>query len=130
LTVNLARDYTAKLLGEEALQDADRQERAAWHLDLAAATPDAVYSRIEFWVERGTNRSIKAKFYSDSGRLLKIAYYRKYQEQLGAVRPTETVIIDAVDANLVTTISATDFRAQAIPESWFQRDYLPRVKVD
>jgi hypothetical protein len=73
---------------------------------------------------------VKGKFYSDSGRLLKIAYYHKYVEQLGGVRPSETIIIDSVDQNLVTTMSNADMRAQEIPDSWFQRDYLPRVKAD
>jgi hypothetical protein len=130
LTVNLARDYTATIAGTETLQDADHANRDCWHLDLRAATPDAIYSRIEFWLERGSSRSIKGKFYSDSGRLLKIAYYHKYQDVLGGSRPTETILIDAVDSNLVTTISTSDYRYQDIPDAWFQRDFLPRLKVD
>ena len=106
LTVNLAHDYTATLIGEETIKDGDHQDRRAWHLNLVAATSDAVYARLEYWVERDSYRAIKGKFYSDSGRLLKIAYYRKPAEVLGAMRPTETVIIDAVDANLVTTVDA------------------------
>jgi Outer membrane lipoprotein-sorting protein len=128
LTVNLAHDYTAKLSGEETIKDADRQERRAWHLDLAAATGDAMYNRLECWIERDTYRPIKVKFYADSGRLLKIAYYRAFADVLGATRPTETVIIDAVDSNLVTTVAAGDFREQEIPDAWFQRDYLPRLE--
>ena len=128
LTVNLAHDYTAKLVGEETIKDADRQERRAWHLDLAAATGDAMYNRLECWVERDTYRAIKTKFYADSGRLLKIAYYRAFAAVLGGTRPTETVIIDAVDSNLVTTVGAGDFHEQEIPDAWFQRDYLPRLE--
>lgn len=130
VTVNLARDYTAKLVGAETLQDADRVQRDCWHLDLAAATPEAIYSRVEYWLERDTYRPIKGKFYADSGRLLKIAYFHKYQNQLGGVRPTETIIIDAVDANLVTTLTTSDYRTQDIPDSWFQRDFLPRLPVE
>ncbi|HYM03084.1 MAG TPA: outer membrane lipoprotein-sorting protein [Stellaceae bacterium] len=130
LTVNLSRDYASKLIGPETLQDADRKPCECWHLDMTAKTPEAIYSRIEYWVERETYRSVKGKFYSDSGRLLKIAYYHKYQDQLGGVRPTETILIDAVDANLVTTITTTDYRFQEIPDSWFQRDFLPRVKIE
>ena len=130
LTVNLARDYSATIVGAETLQDADRTNRDCWHLDMHAATPDAIYSRIEYWLERGTSRSIKGKFYSDSGRLLKIAYYHKYQDELGGTRPTETILIDAVDSNLVTTINTSDYRYQEIPDAWFQRDFLPRLKVD
>jgi outer membrane lipoprotein-sorting protein len=128
LAVNYARDYTASLIGRETLQDAEHKNCDCWHLDLKAATPDAVYSRIEYWVERGTFRSVKGKFYADSGRLLKIAYFDKNQDQLGGIRPTETILIDAVDSNLVTTISSSDYRFQEIPDAWFQRDYLPRLK--
>jgi len=38
------------------------------------------------------------------------------------------VIIDAVDSSLVTTVAAAGFRAQEIPDAWFQRDYLPRLE--
>lgn len=126
LTVNLAHDYAPKLLGEEAVQDADHRQRNTWHLDLAAATPDAVYTRLEIWIEKGTHRPVKAKFYSDSGRLLKIAYYRRYEEQLGGVRPTELIIVDAVDTHLVTRVTWSGFRAEDVRDEWFQREYLPR----
>src|SRR5215472_1931718 len=130
LSVNLARDYSVKLVGEETLQDADRKDRDCYHLDMAAATPDAIYNRIEYWVEKGTYHPVKGKFYSDSGRLLKIAYYHKYEEQLDALRPTEVVLIDSVNSNLATTIGYSDYRYQDIPDSWFQRDYLPRLKPE
>src|SRR5271166_2542462 len=32
ITVNLAKDYKSTLVGEEAIQDADRKERSCWHL--------------------------------------------------------------------------------------------------
>lgn len=130
MTVNLARDYRATLAGEETLKDADRNERACWHLELAAATDDAVYGRIEYWVERSSYRPVKGKYYSDSGRLLKIAYFHKFREELGAARPTETIIIDAVDPNQVTTLNSSDYRFETIPEAWFQREFLPRLKAD
>jgi Outer membrane lipoprotein-sorting protein len=130
MTVNLARDYRATLAGEEAVTDADRQARECWHLVLAAATEDAVYSKIDYWVERSSNRPVKGKYYSDSGRLLKIAYFRAFREELGAARPTETIIIDAVDPNQVTTLNSSDYRFETIPEAWFQREFLPRLKVE
>ena len=130
LTVNLARDYTTTLVGEENLQDADSQNRDCWHLDMKAGTPDAIYNRIEYWVERGTYRSVKGKFYADSGRLLKIAYYHKYEQQLEGMRPTEVILIDAVNSNLATTIGYSDYRFQEIPDAWFQRDYLPRLRAE
>lgn len=130
LTVNLARDYTPRIVGRETIQDSARTPHDCWHVDLSAATDDAIYRRVEYWVEQGTSRPIKGKFYSDSGRLLKVAYYGRYQSQLGAVRPTETILIDSVDTGLVTTISYANFRATETPDFWFQRDFLPRLPIE
>jgi len=129
LTVNLAADYTSSLVATEQIQDAAGKGRDCWHLDLKAANERAVYNHVEYWVEQGSYYPIKGKFYSDSGRLLKILYYRGFTEQLGGVRPTEAVIIDAVDTSLVTTANFSDYRYQDIPDAWFQRDYLPRLRI-
>jgi len=129
LTVNLAVDYTAAVLATEDIQDAARQTRHCWHLDLKAASDLAVYNHVEYWVEQGTFFPIKGKFYSDSGRLLKILYFRRFSQRLGSVRPAEAIIIDAVDTSLATTAAFGDDRFQDIPDAWFQRDYLPRLHI-
>jgi len=133
VTVNLARDYTARLVGSpdgETIQDADKVARRCWHLELAPKSNEAVYAKAEYWVERDSFHPIKGKFYSDSGRVLKIAYYHRYEKQLGAERPSETIIIDAVNAKLVTTMNFHGYRGLDIPDSWYQREYLPRLKID
>jgi outer membrane lipoprotein-sorting protein len=130
LTVNLAVDYTAAIAGVEKIDDATRQPRLCWHLELTAANDLATYRRVEYWVEQGSFYPIKGKFYSDSGRLLKILYFRNFSERLGAVRPAEAVIIDAVDSSLATTATFGESGFQDIPEAWFQRDYLPRLRID
>jgi len=130
IAVNLAKDYSGKLVGEGEIQDAERKPRLCWHLDLTAANDGATYSRIEYWVEKETSYPIRGRYYADSGRLLKVAYYGKYQSQLGGMRPTETVIIDSVDSALVTTVGFADFRLQEIPETWFQREFLPRIGAE
>ena len=129
LTVNLAADYTASIVGTETIDDATRQPRKCWHLELKASNDVATYNRVEFWVEQGTFYPIKGKFYADSGRLLKIAYFRKFTQQLGASRPTEVVIIDAVDSALATIATLGEYAYQEIPEAWFQRDYLPHLQA-
>jgi hypothetical protein len=131
VTVNLARDYSAKLIGPaggETLQDADKVARNCWHIELSPQSSDAIYAKAEYWVEKDSFRPIKGKFYSDSGRLLKIAYYHRYEKQLGAERPAETIIIDAVNSKLVTTMGSHSYRGMEIPDSWYQREYLPRLK--
>ncbi|HLO76393.1 MAG TPA: outer membrane lipoprotein-sorting protein [Magnetospirillum sp.] len=130
LTVNLAKDYSGTLVGEETIKDSARSDRDCWHLNLTAISESAVYNRIEYWVERETYNPIKGIYYSDSGRMLKLVFFRKYQMQLGNVRPTETVIIDAIDPKQVTIMTFTDYRFQDIPEAWFQRDFLPHLEAE
>lgn len=130
ITVNFARDYKATLVGEEAVQDGERRPRRAHKLTLTAANDDAAYAAIELWVDTGNNWPIKARFLADSGRLLKTAYYRRYQAQLGSERPTETVIIDGLDPQSVTIVRLSEFVARNIPTLWFQRDFLPRFQGD
>jgi hypothetical protein len=130
VTVNLARDYKAELLGEESLADGEKVQREAYKLGLAASSGDVTYDRIEMWVDKASSRPIKARFLAESGHLLKTAYYRKFTKQLGRERPTEVVIIDGLDPKWVTVLRYSDFAAREVPDAWLQRDYLPRFKPE
>jgi hypothetical protein len=130
VTVNLAKDYQARLAGEDDIQDGERQPRHCYKLALAAISTEVTYDRIEMWVDTANSRPVKARFYTESGRLLKTAYYRHYQRELGVERPTETVIIDGLDPNWVTVMRYTDYAWRDVPEAWLQRDYLPRFKPE
>ena len=128
VTVNLAKDYKAELLAEEDTADGERVMRRAYKLGLSAVSPDVTYHRVEMWVDAASSRPIKARFYAESGHLLKTAYYRKYQPQLGRERPTEVVIIDGLDPSWVTVLRYSDYAWRDVPDAWLQRDYLPRFK--
>lgn len=129
-TVNFAKDYKVKLAGEEHVTDGERRNRNAYKLALTAAVPDATYASIEMWVDVENNRPLKARFFSESSRLLKTAYYRRFQSQLGAERPTETVIIDGINPQSVTIMRFSDYVARDVPDTWLQRDYLPRFQPE
>jgi len=129
-TVNWAKDYKALLTGEEEIVNGDRQKRLAYKLALTATEPDATYASIEVWVDKENFRPIMGRFFADSSRLLKTVYYRRFEPQLGAVRPTENVIIDGLNPRAVTLMRFSDYKARTIPETWLQRDYLPRFQPD
>jgi outer membrane lipoprotein-sorting protein len=130
VTVNLAKDYKAQLAAEEDVQDGDRQPRHCFKLALAGVAPDVTYHHIEMWIDTTNNRPVKAKFYTESDRLLKSAYYRHYQAELGVERPTETVIIDGLDPKWVTVMRFAAYAWRDVPETWLQRDYLPRFRPE
>lgn len=130
VTVNFAKDYQATSAVEEDTADGDRKTQHCYKLVLSASTPDATYHHIDMWIETANSHPVKARFYSESGKMLKSAYYRRYQQQLGADRPTETVIIDGLDPNWVTVMRFSDWLKRDVPEAWLQRDYLPRFKPE
>ena len=130
VTVNLARDYRAELGGEEQLVDGEKVQRDTLKLDLRALRPEVTYDRIEIWIEKESAKPLRARFYAESGRLLKTAYYRKFARQLGRERPTEVVIIDGLDPKWVTVMRYSDFASRDVPDAWLQRDYLPRFKPE
>ncbi len=130
VTVNFARDYRATSAEAEETQDGERQPRRCIKLGLAATTPDANYHSIEMWVDAANSRPVKAHFFTESGKLLKTAYYRRYQNVFGVERPTETVIIDGLEADWVTVMRYTDWVKRDVPEAWLQRDYLPRFRPE
>jgi hypothetical protein len=126
-TINLAHDYKAELKGEEDVTDGDRKPRHTNHLALVALRSEGVnYHHIELWLDTRDARPVKAKFYSESDRLLKTAYYRRYRSELGVERPTETVIIDGLDPAWVTVMRFDAYGWRDIPDTWLQRDYLSR----
>lgn len=130
VTVNLAKDYLATAAVLEDTQDGHRQTKHSIKLTLSASTPDAAYHHIEMWVDAANNQPVKARYYAESGALLKTAYFRRYQKQLGGERPTETVIIDGMDPNWVTIMRFSDWVKRDVPEAWLQRDYLPHFKPE
>jgi hypothetical protein len=130
VTFNLAKDYRATLVEEGEVLDGARQKRNCYKLALASIKSDVTYDHIEAWIDVSNNRPVKARFFSESNRLLKTAYYRQYEMQLGVERPTETVIIDGLDPKWVTVLRFTDWAERDVPEAWLQRDYLPRFKPE
>ena len=110
--------------------DGERRTRKAHKLALAAVSPDVTYASIEMWIDVENNRPLKARFFAESSRLLKTAYYRRFQSELGAMRPTETVIIDGLDPQSVTLMRFSDYKARTIPDTWLQRDFLPRFQPE
>ncbi len=130
VTVNLAMDYHARLVGDEDIDDGERVKRHCHKLALTAATNSVTYDSVEIWVDTESARPYKAKFYADSGELLKTAYYRHFEKQLDVERPLETVIIDGLDHQWVTIMRYSNFAWRKFPDSWLQRDYLPHFKPE
>lgn len=128
MTTQLALDYAARLVGPESVRDGDGQLRDTVHLALQARRQEVPYPQVDYWLEAGSARPVMARYRTAEGRLLKTAWFRRWQPVLGLERPTETVIIDGLDPGWVTVMQLSDHTLRDIPQAWLQRDFLPRWK--
>lgn len=126
---NLLGDYSAAMAGQETIVDGDRKNRACAKLMLKQASKSAPYSAVEFWVDAATSQPVKGKYFTKSGKLIKVAWYRKFKSQMGAPRPTEIVIADGFDPNKVTVMTMGKYRSQKIPANWFNKEWLPNFQA-
>ncbi|WP_425101088.1 outer membrane lipoprotein-sorting protein [Tropicibacter sp. S64] len=125
---NLVGDYNVSLDGQETVADGDKRNVACNKLRLTQKDSSAPYSAVEFWTDASSNQPVKGKYYTSSGKLIKVAWYRKRQNAMGASRPTEIIIADGFDPNKVTVMTMGNYRAKDIPQSWFQKEWLPNFK--
>ncbi len=124
VTTDLIRDYSAVQAGSATLQDAEGQSRDTIQLDLSARRADVTYARMQLWLDPKNGQSVRAALYAQSGTLLKTAWFRHYKPALGQLRPTETIIIDGLNPQLVTVIQSQDHQAMDVPAQWLQRQAL------
>ncbi|MFA6584209.1 MAG: outer membrane lipoprotein-sorting protein [Elusimicrobiaceae bacterium] len=120
VAVNLQLDYLPAFEGESGAKDSEGNKRDCLHINLRAKDDKADYLGIQYWIEKDSNLPVSAKYFSDSGRLLKTVFYGKYRKELGRVRPTEMLIMDGVDRRYVTRIAFSDYRFRDIDPIWFE----------
>lgn len=126
MSTNMAADYRAKLVANEVIKNAAEIQVECAHLRLEALSDTVTYPAVDYWIDLVNQRPVKAEFRTADGRLLKTAYFRRFERELGVDRPTETVIIDALDPGWITVMRTSKYEKRDIPESWLQRDYLAR----
>jgi hypothetical protein len=125
-----AKDYAATLADDDAAADADGVTHPCHVLHLRAVRADVTYQAADVWLDRDSGAPVRAEYRTQDGRLLKTAYFRRFQTILGAARPTETIIIDGLNPDWVTVMESSHITARSMPASWFQRFYLGRFSGD
>lgn len=128
MTTNFARDYAAELRGQETIEGANKAPFNCYSLHLRARGGAAFYRSIDFWVDTRSQRPVKGRFYSSSGKLLKIAFYDDFRTAMGATRPMKVSIVDGMNSARVSVMAFGQFAAVNLPDAWFQKSYLPRFQ--
>jgi hypothetical protein len=116
---NYAEDYAAQLLGEEEVTSYEGTAVSCYKLELVKKTPAASYSRLIYWVEKGSFHPVRSEFYTQTGRLLKTAHFTRYRTALGTLRPGRVVIVNAVNKEEFTVLEIVDYGTSPLPVSQY-----------
>jgi hypothetical protein len=114
--------YIPKLINSE-----DCDGHKCYHLELQRRWPYVTYPKINYWVDVASSRPIKAEFLSSNDKILKRAWYKDYKLALGVERPHEIYIEDSLKKEQYTRMLYSNVRLEAVPEAYFQKEYLLRL---
>jgi len=118
-----AGDYDAKVKGEETVEGVP-----CYVLDLAARSEGATYNRVELWVRKEDSRPRKAEIYLGSGKHYKTIFYDSFTTVHGRLLLAQMTITDRLREGSTTTMTFTGYSPREIPEKWFNKDYLEKLR--
>lgn len=119
---NFVGDYEPKILRKETL---DRETYYVLQLD--AVDRWVTYRKVLYWVSVKNNRPHKAEFYAVSGRLLKTAHYRDFEDLGGEIRPTRLIVEDALRKDHRSELEYSNMVKRDLPDKIFTKDYLKKL---
>ena len=115
--------YISKLIATE-----DCEGRKCYRLELQRRWSHVTYPKIIYWVDVENYRPYKAEFLATNDKLIKRAWYKDYKPALGVERPHEIYIEDSLKKEQYTRMLYSDVRLEAVPEAYFQKEYLLRLR--
>jgi len=118
-----AGDYDATFKGEEEVDGVQ-----CYILDLAARSEGATYNRVTLWVRKEDSRPRKAEIYLSSGKHYKTIFYDTFGVVHGRLLLTQMTIIDRLREGSKTVMTFTGYTPKEIPEKWFNKDYLEKLR--
>jgi negative regulator of sigma E activity len=119
LRVDLVKDYNAKLLGTERVQD-----RQAYKLELIAKDETVPFARVLYWADSENFLPLRSEYYTETGKLLRRAVYEERKELAGALRPSKLTIENALEAGTKTVMTISEMEIQELPDSMFTQKSL------
>jgi outer membrane lipoprotein-sorting protein len=119
---SLTANYTAALVGEEALEG-----EPAYVLELSARRKSATYQKARYWVSRRTLLPLKAEFQLTSGKPSKLARFESYEQVAGKRVLKRQVIYDLLRADQHTVMEYDRYAPKDLSERLFNRNFLAEL---
>jgi outer membrane lipoprotein-sorting protein len=113
---NYAFDYDAKYLRTEKAGATE-----CYVLELMAKRKASTYHRIEYWVNAGNVRPVKAEFYLTSGKHIKSATFDQYEEVNGVSRLRKMTLYDQIRKTSHSVMEYSGYAQRVLPERLFHQ---------
>jgi hypothetical protein len=118
-------DYDARLVDDKARYEG----RSCRLLELKSHRAGTTYDRIELYLDRKNDAPVYARLYLKSGKLAKEAVYHMGKLQ-GRQAVVSITLLDRIQSGRRTEIRYLSMRPQAIPDRYFNPQYLLRTQVE
>ena len=118
-----ARDYDAKIAGEESVEGHD-----TYHLELIPH-PDApiTYSKVDLWVRKSDSAPVRSDFYNEKLEIIKTIHYSEFKTFGTHTTPTVLRVENHKDKDHETTLTLLDAKFDLdIPDPVFTRENLEK----
>lgn len=116
-------DYEARFLREAVLNKVPCNV-----LELTAKSDGATYQKIEYWLAKENTLPQQAEIYLSSGKHYKSIHYDKYISSNGKMLLAQLSITERLETGKKTIMLFSDYKPKEIPERYFNKDYLEKLK--
>jgi len=120
---NFGGDYTPAIVRTDTIESENYLV-----LELKAVDRSVTYDKVVLWVNKNTDRPLKAEFYAVSGRLLKTCRYQNYREAAGAFRPARLIMEDALVDGSKSVLDYSELKNKDLPDRMFAKDYMKKFQ--
>jgi hypothetical protein len=112
------------------MEEKEENGKALYVMDLKVkpAKRGSTYGRIVLKVDKKTLLPLSGDFYTESGKLVKLAAYKEYQAWKGRTIPMVLEITDALDTKKHTSMRYLKLADKKLPDLYFSKDYLEEFR--
>lgn len=125
-STNFSCDYDGTVLGEEQVL-----QRSCYKLALSRKREEAAYATLNYWVEKDSFKPVKVEYFSITGKLLKTAYFQKFQvaPAIGKIKTHEIIMLDAEKEGRITRMLYDNLRPEKRPDYFFDKDKMATLEL-
>ncbi|MDA9951154.1 outer membrane lipoprotein-sorting protein [Oligoflexaceae bacterium] len=117
--LDVVHEYKASIAGETKTRGHD-----CYKAVLDARHDEVVYKKVEYYISKKDFYPIKARFYADSGRLLKTLFLTGRKKLAGKTRPHAFTMVDNITKGRKSFWKTLKMKNEEIPNHIFRRSHL------